>query len=168
MKAPDEIKKALVEAIAETFWASNDGDVQDLQVTCDLAHAAMGDALMYIRGLEDKVEELNRIRADLTATNMQLRDAVFKNELFKRRLEEERSAFEAQVPRWISVEERLPDKMKHVLVFKQRNEHALWPVAMWHIETDWRGNDGWSKNIDNGYFDITHWMPLPEPPKEDD
>lgn len=27
-------------------------------MTCDMAHAAMGDALMYIRGLEEKVEEL--------------------------------------------------------------------------------------------------------------
>lgn len=60
MKAPDEVKKALVEAIAETFWASNDGDVQDLQVTCDMAHAAMGDALTYIRGLEEKCQRLLR------------------------------------------------------------------------------------------------------------
>ena len=74
---------------------------------------------------------------------------------------------EAQVPHWISVEERLPDKQKCVLVFKQRNSHALWPIAKWHIEIDWRGEDGWSKNLDNGYFDITHWMPLPEPPKEE-
>lgn len=70
----------------------------------------------------------------------------------------------ADAQRWISVEERLPEKMKNVLVFKQRNGHALWPIAEWHIEIDWRGEDGWSNNLDNGYFDITHWAPLPEPP----
>lgn len=72
---------------------------------------------------------------------------------------------ESRVPRWISVEERLPEKLKRVLVFKQRNGHSLWCVAMWNIEIDWRGESDWSKNPDNGWFTVTHWMPLPESPE---
>lgn len=82
-------------------------------------------------------------------------------------MEEKIKTLEAQVPRWISVDERLPKKLMRVLVFKQRNGHALWNVAMWDIEIDWRGESDWSKNPDNWWFTVTHWMPLPEPPKEE-
>lgn len=75
---------------------------------------------------------------------------------------------ESQIPRWIPVEERLPDKMKIVLVFKRRTAHFIWSDAMWNIETDWCGEDGWSKNPHNGCFAVTHWMPLPEPPIKED
>jgi hypothetical protein len=74
---------------------------------------------------------------------------------------------EAQVPRWIPVEERLPEKHKIVLVFKRRTAHFIWSDATWSIETDWCGEDGWSKTPHNGCFAVTHWMHLPEPPKEE-
>ena len=71
------------------------------------------------------------------------------------------------VPRWISVEERLPEDCKHVLVFMRRNVVPGWSVDYWHIDTDWLDDGNWSKNPTGGYFNITHWMPLPEPPKEE-
>lgn len=62
------------------------------------------------------------------------------------------------IQRWISVEERLPEDGKIVLAFGKRHATSgqfrgtgrkpnLWI---------WRGNM---------YKDVTHWMPLPEPPK---
>lgn len=51
-KTPDEIKKKLVEAIAETFWAAKDGDAHDLLDACDMSHESMSDALAYIQQLE--------------------------------------------------------------------------------------------------------------------
>ena len=74
---------------------------------------------------------------------------------------------EAQVPRWIPVEERLPEDCKHVLVFLRRNFVVGWSVDYWHIDTDWLDDGKWSKNPPGGYFRVTHWMPLPEPPKEE-
>lgn len=72
-----------------------------------------------------------------------------------------------KAPRWVPVEERLPEKMKIVLVFKRRTAHFIWSDATWSIETDWCGEDGWSRTPHNGCFAVTHWMPLPEPPKEE-
>ena len=62
---------------------------------------------------------------------------------------------EAQVPRWIPVEERLPEDGKDVLVFIRGNVDLGYHFAQygWETYTMQRG-------------DITHWMPLPEPPKE--
>lgn len=54
---------------------------------------------------------------------------------------------------WISVKDRLPEPTYCVLVVTDDG----------YIEVDALGNDGeWM-----GYCDITHWMPLPEPPKEE-
>lgn len=56
------------------------------------------------------------------------------------------------VQKWISVEERLPKPTYCVLVYGDEGE----------MEIDALGYDGeWM-----GYVDVTHWMPLPEPPKK--
>lgn len=64
------------------------------------------------------------------------------------------------IPRWISVEERLPDKGNVVL-------------AMWKGEIAFARYTphrlGWY-NLASQYDSpnaVTHWMPLPEPPKEE-
>lgn len=69
---------------------------------------------------------------------------------------------------WISVKDRLPETRHAVLVYTPHHKN-IWAVSMhedgnWYIwspygrvylEPDWHGP-------------ITHWMPLPEPPKERD
>ena len=78
---------------------------------------------------------------------------------------------------WISVEERMPEPKKPVLVFD--NDYKCIYVAsyeklsgcrtmrsgvwvdqpyQWEIETTWRNDQ---IELD----EVTHWMPLPEPPK---
>ena len=59
------------------------------------------------------------------------------------------------VQKWIPVSERLPEKGGSYLVFSSKSK----TVFTAHY---WLG-DRWS-NRANGQF-ITHWMPLPEPPK---
>ncbi len=60
--------------------------------------------------------------------------------------------------RWIRVEDELPDKNVPVLVWEKQGfayidrleAECAWQIASTH------------------HAIITHWMPLPEPPKEDD
>lgn len=67
---------------------------------------------------------------------------------------------------WISVKDRLPPHQgEKVLV---SNGHGYVTIlALWKKED---GNK-WTWLDEQGHFkhtnDITHWMPLPEPPKED-
>lgn len=58
-------------------------------------------------------------------------------------------------PKWIPVTERLPDDMKRVLVYSK----------IQGIRTDFlcHYGSGWYRTTL-----VTHWMPLPEPPKEED
>ena len=69
----------------------------------------------------------------------------------------------AAVPRWISVEERLPKTGKLVLLCincEQASPHTGFLTAdgeFWH---DVIGDMSRSK------WKVTHWMPLPAPPKE--
>lgn len=67
-----------------------------------------------------------------------------------------RLAAEAAVEReWISVEDRLPEPGVDVLAaYRDR-----------HINMGTAGDDWLEEDIEDGY--ITHWMPLPEPPREE-
>lgn len=64
---------------------------------------------------------------------------------------------------WISVEERLPEQSVEVLVYDFVDS-----MDVMFLEVDDDGYRFWAD--DNGYeysiHDVTHWMPLPEPPKE--
>ena len=53
------------------------------------------------------------------------------------------------VQEWISVKDRLPDVGKFVLIYNEING----------VRLDY--HDG----ATFGYYDVTHWMPLPNPPK---
>ena len=75
------------------------------------------------------------------------------------------------VQEWIPVTERLPDNKEHDWVLAQvveDNGYMHIPKVMEYRQAlnDWYEETyGWlSKH--NGAFSVTHWMPLPEPPKE--
>lgn len=65
-------------------------------------------------------------------------------------------------PQWIPVTERLPDVFKHVLV----NIPGVAPRA--RVKEAFRAKNGmwYSNGFRYSAEEITHWMPLPEPPKE--
>lgn len=75
---------------------------------------------------------------------------------------------EAQAPRWISVEEQLPESKppycQTVNVYTVNGEvlvgfcnHGFWYVM--------RTEDDYCNDAEEG--EVTHWTPLPEPPKEE-
>ena len=66
---------------------------------------------------------------------------------------------------WISVKDYIPELMKDVLVYDARNKNMA-VGSLWKKEDDsyfWKDSSGWMLTIG----EVTHWMPLPEPPKED-
>ena len=68
--------------------------------------------------------------------------------------------------RWISVNDKLPEPKTDVL--------AAWDDgAVWSIWQNWANDNDKDKflyYVDMGasVHEVTHWMPLPEPPKEDE
>jgi hypothetical protein len=64
------------------------------------------------------------------------------------------------IQNWIPVSERLPDENQVVLCMRRNGSYwvAQWTYIdwMWYDENEWRTEK-----------EVTHWMPLPEPPKED-
>lgn len=73
------------------------------------------------------------------------------------------------VPKWISVEERLPEDNANVLVYAiGNNEHSV--IAMTSYTHNMYGFniEGWRAPWQYFFYEykITHWMQLPEPPKE--
>ncbi len=59
---------------------------------------------------------------------------------------------------WINCSERMPQVMEDVLVTDGEEVKSMW----------WNGNkwDSWLSRYSLDSDDVTHWMPLPEPPKE--
>lgn len=66
-----------------------------------------------------------------------------------------KNGFEAGKPKWIPVTERLPEYEMEVLTYRGEggiSVERMFPGAFWDLDYD---------IIDP----VTHWMPLPEPPK---
>ena len=76
------------------------------------------------------------------------------------------AGYQAAAPQWISVNERLPDDGKEVLGIVYNDIRLGWIDL---ITTD-PGQFHWVSSgiyIDKGHYALTHWMPLPEAPKEE-
>lgn len=80
-------------------------------------------------------------------------------------------SFGVTIRRWIPVSERLPDNKEHDWVLAQVVEdngfmHIPKVMEYRRQRNDWYEETyGWLSEH-NGAFTVTHWMPLPEPPKE--
>lgn len=74
------------------------------------------------------------------------------------------------VQEWISVKDRLPDNKEHDWVLAQVVEdngfmHIPKVMEYRQSKNDWfEETYGWLSEH-NGAFTVTHWMPLPQPPK---
>lgn len=78
---------------------------------------------------------------------------------------------EAQVPKWISMEERLPEAKMAVLAYGQRvvfNGKKIETFPMERVAYTRGEDEGWFSWDSGDLIEVTHWMPLPEPPKEEE
>jgi hypothetical protein len=63
-------------------------------------------------------------------------------------------------PQWIPCGERMPKKGERVLVWMACRKRASLTIATWTGEV-------WFHHVgDYHESDVSHWMPLPQPPKE--
>ncbi len=60
---------------------------------------------------------------------------------------------------WISVRDRLPERFEPVLVCREKNGSP-------YVEQGYKDVGEWWKVYGTRTKQITHWMPLPEPPEE--
>ena len=79
---------------------------------------------------------------------------------------------EAAQPKWISVEESLPDDDVDVIVYiasKKENVDSVIAITQYTHSMHGYNIEGWCSPWQYCFWDreVTHWMPLPEPPKED-
>jgi hypothetical protein len=112
------------------------------------------------------------IDADALVSDIESARNIFFRSPYERRFHEDRIEFALNmvedvptidyVPRqqWISVKDRLPETFQNVLVCTKHE------MLLCHHD-----GDEWVINYDGEYagydYDITHWMPLPEPPNEE-
>ncbi len=61
------------------------------------------------------------------------------------------AGYQAVAPQWISVKDRLPENESTCLIVSAKEEGICVALAI---------EPYWSK------WEVTHWMPLPEPPKD--
>lgn len=70
----------------------------------------------------------------------------------------------AKAPRWIPVTERLPENLTSVIVHRKDGG-----IFTWEYFNTSPTDECWIDDSMNVYsfYDVTHWMPLPQPPKEE-
>lgn len=68
-----------------------------------------------------------------------------------------------KISRWISVDERLPGVFEPVIVCRKDKSAK----TGWKVEQGARDLNGWWKVYGTRTKNVTHWMPLPPPPKEE-
>jgi len=64
--------------------------------------------------------------------------------------------------KWISVNESLPEINARVIVCNQHGNIYINSIVVQNGLAD----STWLSQIDNDYEEVTHWMPLPKPPKK--
>ena len=58
--------------------------------------------------------------------------------------------------KWVPTAERLPERFQPVIICRNGGK----------VETGWRDVNDWWRVYGTRVKTVTHWMPIPEPPKE--
>jgi hypothetical protein len=117
--------------------------------------------------MTEPTRELTQADADkLAETILQLpREQFFRKEI--RAIIWQAAAPPATGEGWIPVSERLPDDSCDVLMaFAPDVKAEGFPDYILSVGFYFRGEKNWHHNAGNLAGKVTHWMELPEPPKE--
>ena len=117
---------------------------------------------------EDAIEILrkNRPTSDPRPCGMELCDAVDMAISALR----QQDVTDKDVGKWISVKDRLPDYMGEVLVIVSGKPHENITLDGAYEIAEYDPVEGWILEMWPEWCSgvVTHWMPLPEPPEEDE
>lgn len=119
------------------------------------------------KDLAGKVNLTEWSSCDVDAVGLAAADRIANQSTHIAALQKEIEKLRAQLPRWIPVEERLPETeswgaSKVVLGIVQNESGYPPPNPCFCV---YLGNQQWT--IRGRMATITHWMPLPEPPEEE-
>lgn len=124
------------------------------------AKETVNNAMMEIIELRKEVERLRALNFRLNEARENANEACAKwEELYRAELEKK--------PGWVSVNDKMPEEEQDVLL---RFESGNMAVG-WLCDSD-EDMTFWCCYMDDDYYTDcdstpTHWMPLPEPPKEE-
>lgn len=150
----EPVSEDLRQAVGEEFWASCDCDRVG-QVAAD----ALKNTAAHVAVLQKEIEDLRAQLATVQHQNEQLREA---NALTVK------ATTDRLCREWVSVKERLPEREEYVLMLVSGKFSCLAFDHAYMIGHH-AGAEGW---IVDEYPEwenpgVTHWMPLPDAPKED-
>jgi hypothetical protein len=113
-----------------------------------------------IEWLEVRVEKCDQLKG------MERESWAFKQCLLKVKLEKRQSPQLSNAEEWISVEDRLPEQDERVIVSMRFDNHGWRECVVAHIWEDGEWYNQTGDQIEECVM-VTHWMPLPPPPKSE-
>ena len=148
----------MYENLIETLrFCAKNGDCHDCPYEKPCA-GTMGDGL-YCEAA-DAIEELQKCLDGVCADNDALCEKIEELQALVRIYSGAVDETVKMLPIWISVTDRLPEEDGLYLVC------GKWGSGKKMTDTcEYKSHDGYFSAAWN--FDVTHWMPLPEPPKEE-
>ena len=132
----------------------------------------MNNDLISRKALAEELSSLTMVVTGLRAGKGVLREFMTEYQKSVLRIVDEAPAVNA-APEWISVEERLPDGEVLAANFTQGThgykEYIIGYVsAVKCTEPDWYSGKCYAENDHEILDNVTHWMPLPQGPKEEE
>lgn len=155
MKKPEEIKKGLECCSVDDMHCGPGCPYKDDCLEESRYKGLESDALALIQQLEKRVIHLE-------ALNQQNLSVITMQERTRARLEERISQLEAQVPRWIPVEERPPEVGVDVSIIIENGGYQYKRVGWMRKSGEW-----FQAGLGVVEGKVSHWAYLPEAPKED-
>lgn len=154
LKTPEEIKLEIQECCEQI----DDCGLSSWDYWDDVTKV-LGDALDLIKQLEARVAaQWSENRAILSTVTMQ--------ERVRADLEVRISQLEAQVPRRIPVEERLPELTHHYGEIRYSDDVLVYDGLRWRVAYYSTIGEWSDSRYEDDIIEATHWMPLPERTEE--
>lgn len=120
--------------------------------------------------VRDAADAIEKLLDENKAIKQSNKDAAMRNKL----LCDEISRIKEKVPQWVSVEERLPERTNPLHArdtYLVRLESGCIKTLSYEYDNSDRCRSGMSPLFNEGWektaVPVTHWMPLPAPPKEE-